>query len=197
MCNGVKRSGTTWPVPVLSVNQYNNPYSASCHGCLFAWPTPFFCHSQGICFTEDLSCDVEWEWSLEVHCFYSVTSLSAFGKALHTSSVVLLSDSSLTTRQRDALCVGWREVMRGSVLWSPTNPKLGKGSLYEVEIVTFQQLKVRSFLHSLGLICWDFHVTLGYLRLTTVYFFVKMGCFLKQFSKGEMFINEKCKSPGI
>lgn len=191
------RSGTTWPVPVLSVSQYTNPYSAACRGCLFAWPTPFLCHRQGIRFTEDLSCDVEWEWSLEVHCFYSVTSLSAFGKALHTSSVVFAVWCIFDYGAKRCLMCRMERGDEGSVLLSPTGPKLGKGSLYEVEVVTFHLLKVTSFLHSLGLICWGLHVTLGYLRFSTVYFFGKMWCFLKQFSKGEMFINEKCKSPGI
>lgn len=59
----VMRSGTTWPVPVLSVNQYTNPHSLP-STVVCAWPTHFFfCNSQGICFTDDLSRDMEWEWS--------------------------------------------------------------------------------------------------------------------------------------
>lgn len=85
--------------------------------------------------------------AVEVHCFCSVSSgmkssledsfkscFSTFDKAPHTSYAVLLSDVSLTMRQRDAMCVGWREVMRGSCLSSHTDPVLGKGFLPVVEI---------------------------------------------------------------
>lgn len=42
--------------------------------------------------------------TLEVHCFSSVSSRSAFGNALYTSSVVLLSNASLL-RDEEMPCV--------------------------------------------------------------------------------------------
>ena len=111
--------------------------------------------------------------TVEVHCFYSVSSsmkcssedsfkscLSTFDKAPHTLSAVLLSDVSLTMGHRDAMCVGWREVMREAASGVILVLCLGKVSCVRWRSVTFLTLEARSFLDSLEFICCGLRILL-------------------------------------
>lgn len=108
-----------------------------------------------------------------VHCFYSVSSdmkhcsedssescLSTFDEAPHTSSDILMYDLSLAMGERDAMCVGWREVMREAASGVTLVQCLGKVSHTFWRSVTFLALEARNFLGSLALICCGLRILL-------------------------------------
>lgn len=89
-----------------------------------AWPTHFFCNSQELCFTEDLSCDVEGEWSQSPLLSQCILSLSFCQSTSH-----FICSFAYGTKR-------WWEV-EGSFSWSPTGPLLGKVPYMKKSSVTF------------------------------------------------------------